>query len=144
MCSNIKLHIFKNPSWTGGKMKLANYFMIGMDGNLYDTRQSEWHKKPALRPGYSGHNRSIDNVLKLKAALREGKYTGVGCYPCYFITSDGCALSFESVLQNFKSVIDSVKNEINDGWRVVAMDVNYEDAELTCDHTGKPIEYAYS
>lgn len=125
-------------------MKLAEHFMIGMDGNLFDTRKAQWHLNAPLRANYSGHNRSISTVAQLKAALREGQYTGVGCYPCYFITSDGGALSFESVRANFKSVIDSVKNEINDGWRVVAMDVNYENPDLVCDHTGKPIEYAYS
>ena len=42
-----------------------------------------------------------------------------------------------------QAVIDSVKNQIDDGWRVVAMDVNYEDTDLICDHTNQPIECAY-
>lgn len=125
-------------------MKLAEHFMIGMDGNLFDTRKPQWHLNAPLRTAYSGHSRSIKTVAQIKAALREGKYTSLGCYPCYFITSDGGALSFEAVQQNFKSIIDSVKNQINDGWRVVGLDINYEDAELICDHSGKPIECAYN
>jgi hypothetical protein len=30
------------------------------------------------------------------------------------------------------------------GWRIVAYDVNWEDADLTCDHTGEKIESAYA
>lgn len=124
-------------------MKLPQHLMITESGDLYDTRKTGWHKLPPLRTGYTCHDRNLDSVNKLKAALRAGHYTGLGGYPLYFITSDGAALSFESVLQNFKSVIDSIKKRINDGWRVVAMDVNYEDAELTCDHSGKKIGAAY-
>ena len=80
----------------------------------------------------------------LKQALRAGKYTWPGCYPLYFITSDGAALSFEAVRENLRSVLWSIKNQVNDGWRVVQADVNWEDGELTCDHTNEKIESAYS
>ena len=80
----------------------------------------------------------------LKQALRAGKYTWPGCYPLYFITSDGAALSFEAVRGNLRSVLWSIKNQVNDGWRVVQADVNWEDGELYCDHTSERIESAYS
>ena len=31
----------------------------------------------------------------------------------------------------------------NGGWRVIALEVNWEDESLTCAHTGKAIESAY-
>ena len=83
-------------------------------------------------------------TTQLKQALRSGKYTWPGDYPLFFITSDGAALSFEAVRENLRSVLWSIKNKVNDGWRVVATDVNWEDSELYCDHTGERIESAYS
>lgn len=125
-------------------MKLAKHFLITESGDLYDTRKTGWHKLPPLRAGYTCHKNQLDSVGDIKAALRAGHYTGLGGYPLYFITSDGAALSFESVLQNFRSVADSVKKRINDGWRVVGLDINYEDADLICDHSGKKIGAAYA
>lgn len=80
----------------------------------------------------------------LKRSLRQGPYTWPGAYPCYFVTADGGALSFDSVRENFRSVLHSVKHNQNDGWQVVAVEVNYEDPELYCDHSGKRIESAYA
>jgi hypothetical protein len=87
---------------------------------------------------------NINTVKDLKQALRNGPYAWPGGYPLYFITSDGAALSFKAVRENFRCVIWSIKNKVNDGWRVQAMDVNYEDNELYCDHTGEKIESAYA
>jgi len=86
----------------------------------------------------------ITNTTDLKNAIRSGAYTFPGCYPLFFITSDGAALSFDSVKENFRLVLWSVKNQVNDGWRVVGCDANWEDGELTCDHSGERIESAYA
>ena len=64
------------------------------DHALYDTRNANWSHERPLRPVYSGSYRTIQNTHKLRAALRYGKYTDMGGYPLYFITTDGCALSF--------------------------------------------------
>jgi hypothetical protein len=71
-------------------------------------------------------------------------YAWPGGYPRYFITSDGAALSFESARHNIDAVIDSIKENLDDGWQIVACDVNWEDADLYCEDTGKRIESAYS
>jgi len=86
---------------------------------------------------------NINTVKDLKQVLRNGPYAWPGGYPLYFITSDGAALSFQAVRENLRSVLWSIKNGVNDGWRVQAMDINYEDNELYCDHTGEKIESAY-
>jgi hypothetical protein len=81
---------------------------------------------------------------QLKTVLRSGAYSWPGCYPLYFITSDGAALSFDSVRANFRAVLWSMRNKVNDGWRVVACEANWEDASLYCDHSGERIESAYA
>jgi len=71
-------------------------------------------------------------------------YAWPGGYPRYFITSDGAALSFKSALHNSQIIIDSIRENSNDGWQVVACEVNWEDSLLFCDDTGELIECAYS
>lgn len=83
----------------------------------------------------------ITTTKQLKAALRTGPYAWPGGYPLYFIASDGAALSFQAVRDNFRSVLWSIRNKANDGWRVTAIDVNWED--ICCEHTGERIPSAY-
>ncbi len=79
----------------------------------------------------------------LKAQLRSGAFAGPGGYPLYFITDDCAALSFDAVRENLRSVLWSIRNEVNDGWRVIGCAVNWEDASLYCEHTGEKIPSAY-
>jgi hypothetical protein len=80
----------------------------------------------------------------IKRELRDGKYAWPGGYPKYFITSDGAALSFEAVRSEWSNVCSAVRNNRNDGWRVVAVTINWEDGDLICEHTGERIESAYA
>ena len=123
-------------------MALPDHMFIGEGGILYDTRTSRWHWKP-LRKDYCRTYGSIRTVAQLKATLRNGEYAWPGGYPMYFITDDGGALSFDTVRAELRSVIDSIRNQISDGWRVVACDVNWEDTTLYDDHTGERIPSAY-
>jgi hypothetical protein len=84
------------------------------------------------------------STLDLKNALRSGPFAWPGGYPLYFITDDGAALSFNAVRENLRSVLWSIRNGVNDGWRVVGCDVNWEDASLYFDHTGARIPSAYA
>lgn len=83
-------------------------------------------------------------VKELKTQLRQGEFAWPGGYPLYFITTDGAALSFKAVRENLRSVFWSMKNKVNDGWQVCAVDVNWEDPTLFCDHTGERIPSAYA
>ena len=85
----------------------------------------------------------INSISEFRKAMRHGPYAWPGGYPCYFITSDGAALSFDAAKQEKRNILDSIANGHNDGWRIVGMDINWEDSSLYCDHTGKPIESAY-
>lgn len=87
------------------------------------------------------------SLLKIKRALRNGPYTWPGGYPLYFITEDGCALSFASVRSNWREVVSDHLQHCpchRGGWALAAVETNWEDAELTCDHSGERIESAYA
>ena len=83
-------------------------------------------------------------TASLKTALRNGKYAWPGGYPIYFIASDGEALSFDSVKENYREVLYAMKYLGHfSGWNVVAWTINWEDEDLTCAHSGDKIESAY-
>lgn len=86
----------------------------------------------------------IKYVWDLNKALADGKYAWPGGYPLYFITADGGALSFDAVIENAGLIRDAViTQDTHSGWCVCAVDVNWEDTDLVCDHTGNKIESAY-
>jgi hypothetical protein len=118
-------------------------FVSSCDGALYDTRVPDWHKLPPLRATYDMPRSNIKSVADLKAALRYGPYALPGGYPLYFICDDGAALSFAAVRQKFRQIADAIQQNDRSGWRVVACEVNYEDTDLYCEHTGERIESAY-
>lgn len=82
-------------------------------------------------------------TTELKNEIRAGEYAWPGGYPKYFVTEDGQAMSFDSVKENYRLVLDSVKHGNNDGWRVVGVDINWEDEHLYCCDSGRKIESAY-
>jgi hypothetical protein len=85
----------------------------------------------------------IKTVHDFRRAIRNGPWAWPGGYPLYFITSDGAALSFKAAKAERRNVLWAIASRSNDGWRVVAYDVNWEDPDLTCDHSGKRIKSAY-
>lgn len=86
---------------------------------------------------------NIRSISDFRAAMRHGPYAWPGGYPLYFITSDGAALSFKSAKAERRNIIEAIHDRSNNGWRVVAMEINWEDADLVCDHSGEQIESAY-
>jgi hypothetical protein len=85
----------------------------------------------------------IKTISDFRQFMRNGKYTDLGGYPLYFLTSDGCALSFKAAKQNCRNILESMSSRLNDGWCIVAVDVNWENDQLFCDHSGERIESAY-
>ena len=86
------------------------------------------------------------SLLAIKRALRNGKYAWPGCYPLFFISYDGCVLSFEAVRENWREVVRShlQASYRHSGWSLAAVEANWEDPELYCDHSGERIESAYA
>lgn len=68
-------------------------------------------------------------------------YAWPGGYPLYYVTSDGAALCPDCVNAEIASIDGATKG---DGWNVVGVDVNWEDAGMTCEHCSKRIESAYA
>lgn len=111
------------------------------EGDLYLAAIGE--TKP-VRVNFDRCHREIKSGQDLRATLRHGDYTFPGCYPLYFVTSDGAALSFGSVRENLRAVLWSIRHKANDGWQVIGCNVNYEDGELVCEHSGERIPSAYA
>lgn len=86
----------------------------------------------------------IKTVFDFNKALNHGPYAWPGGYPCFFITSDGGALSFDAAQIEAGLIRDAIiSNDTWSGLRVCGMQVNWEDADLICDHTGQIIQSAY-
>jgi len=87
----------------------------------------------------------IQTLQDFRRAYRNGPWAWPGGYPLFFVTEDGEALSFEAVRANLRQVLSAIASRNNaGGWRVIALDVNYEDSALFCAHTGRRIESAYA
>jgi len=85
----------------------------------------------------------INNIIELQTSLAGGSLTDVGGYPKYWVTKDGGTLSFDAVHDNIDLVKSAIKDSDDDSWQVQGCDINWEDAYLTCDHTGNRISSAY-
>ena len=85
----------------------------------------------------------IERCDQFNLALSQGPYAWPGGYPCFFLLSDGEALSFEAARENAGLIRDAIITKYNSGWRVVAYDVSWEGPELRCAHTNELIPSAY-
>lgn len=70
-------------------------------------------------------------------------YAWPGGYPRYFICDDGEPLSFAAARENKRLILESIRDNARDGWRVIACDINWENQDMVCAHTNEPIEAAY-
>lgn len=128
-------------------MSLPAHLFVSSDGALYDMRDANWNKRPPVRRYYTSPRGAEGpkgwTLTDVKAALRAGPYTDVGGYPLYFVTRDGAALSFEAAREQFRQVAWDFLKDASTGWRIDGLEINYEDFDLRCDHTGARIPAAY-
>lgn len=70
-----------------------------------------------------------------------------GGYPIYYVFTDGGCCCSKCANNNIESIDDDIEGNRNwnshGGWALTAADINYEDADLRCDHCSRPIESAY-
>lgn len=90
----------------------------------------------------------INSICDFRKAMRTGPYAWPGGYPLYFVLSDGEALSFATARAEVRRLLEALRDYASDpressGWRPVAMEINYEDTDLYCAHSGDKIECAY-
>ena len=84
-------------------------------------------------------------LQEIKTALRNGPYAWPGGYPTYFINSDGAALSHEAVIEMWHDTVWAhMYNHRGSGFHIAGIEINWEDGDLTCEHTGKRIPSAYA
>lgn len=70
-------------------------------------------------------------------------YAWPGGYPLFYLCADGGILCPQCA--NRESAVRKADEHPDyDQWRIVAVEVNWEDASLTCDNCFKGIESAYA
>jgi len=95
-----------------------------------------------VRADFARHHRDIETGVQVRSCLRAGEYAYPSGYRLFFITSDGAALSFAAVREQLESVIWSIRNDVDDGWRVVGLGCENEfepEETVYCDHTGEQL-----
>ncbi len=86
----------------------------------------------------------INSIADFRAAMRAGPYAWPGGYPRYFVMGDGGACSFETAKSERRQFLEALAHSCrSDQWRPIACEVNWEDSELRCDHSGQRIPSAY-
>lgn len=89
-------------------------------------------------------HREIKSVRDLKETLRAGQWAWPGGYPLYLISADSEPLSFESARECFREICDAMTNDYGaPSWRIVGCEINEEDQQLYCSHSGQRIEASY-
>jgi hypothetical protein len=72
-------------------------------------------------------------------------YAWPGGYPLFLITEDGGALCPACVRAEVRTILTAIRDDdTRGGWYPVAVDANWEDPELFCDHCGSRIGSAYA
>lgn len=113
----------------------------GTHGEVLSHEIKEMLSKKSKNPKTSHSNMTIQ---EFKQALRNGPYAWPGGYPIYFVTADGDALSFKAAKENSRLIMRAIRDgENTGGWRVIGSQVNWEDNDAYCAHTGEKIECAY-
>jgi len=79
--------------------------------------------------------------LRLADRLSSSPYAWPGGYPLFGIFSDG-GTCCHNCARTERSSIGTTTG--SDGWQLVAIDANWEDPVLFCDHCGDRIESAYA
>ena len=120
--------------------KLKDYLFVSeCDGHMYDTRKPRWYERPPLRANYARIPQRIENTIQLRAALRN-PYAWPGGYELFFITSDGALLCHDCVRKHYRSVSDSIRHNLSDGWRVVGITLDNElEQDESCAQCNKQI-----
>lgn len=81
---------------------------------------------------------TIMNTYMAKDIMR-APYAWPGGYPKFALCNDGGILCAHCCKENAKLIIGATRQE----WAIVAIDINWEDESLYCDHCGKSIESAH-
>lgn len=87
----------------------------------------------------------IEILKEVKSAIRN-KYAWPGGYPLFIILADGEALSCDAARENWRQIISAtISGNVlpYDSWRAAGVEINWENTNLFCVHSGARIESAY-
>ena len=94
-----------------------------------------------IREHYNHHYRNITTPRELASTIRAGGHAWPGGYEVFFITSDGSVICHSCAIAEYSNIVDSIRRDIDDGWRIVGADCNADiDGEINCDHCDGEIE----
>lgn len=79
--------------------------------------------------------------LRLATTLANNPYAWPGGYPLHAVTSDGGVLCHHCA-HTERAYIGTTDG--SDGWNVIGLCINWEDAHLFCDNCGRRVESAYA
>lgn len=82
-------------------------------------------------------------IVQVKKAAKE-QYAWPGGYPLFIVLSDGAALCTACAKKELGLIATATAQNYRDGWKAEGVDVNWEDADLYCDHCSTRIESAYA
>ena len=85
----------------------------------------------------------INTVVDLDQVINNGPYAWPGGYPLYSVTANGGILSFDATQENMNQIQSAIIEHDDTQWQIIGYEINWEDSNLFCDHTGKQIESAY-
>lgn len=88
----------------------------------------------------------IKTISDFRHAVRNGPYAWPGGYPCYWVMADGESVAFSVCKKERRNMLEALTTpqRNSDDWRPVALEINWEDSDLYCAHTGAKIESAYA
>ena len=72
-----------------------------------------------IREQYNYHHHSITTPRELASTIRAGEYAWPGGYAVFFIASDGGAICHGCTVAEYSNIVDSIRRDISDGWRIV-------------------------
>lgn len=82
----------------------------------------------------------INTVQDFRQAVRRGPYAWPGGYAVFFVVDDGECLCFTCAQQERRNIIASIVTQMNDGWRVIAVECTANtDTPTDCAHCGATI-----
>lgn len=89
------------------------------------------------------HHERIENTIQLRETIRAGEYAWPGAYPVALLMDDGDVICIKCGRDNYRSLSESLRMNLRDGWRTEGCFINWEDENLSCAHCGGRIESAY-
>jgi len=95
-------------------------------------------------PHRTTHGLTLQTPIELRQDLVKAPHAFPGGYPKYAVLADGEALCHHCA-DSEAELIDNADPEYpnDDQWRIVAIEINYEDTDLYCSNCGEQIESAY-